>query len=51
MNEIQLDGMTCRLGRRLTIDAAAETIAGDAQATKLLTREYRPPFTLPERWA
>jgi predicted dehydrogenase len=50
-NEIKLDGMTCRLGRRLTIDAAAETIAGDPQAAKLLTREYRAPFVLPERWA
>ena len=50
-NEIQLSGMTCRLGRRLAIDAAAETIAGDPQAAGLLTREYRPPFTLPERWA
>jgi predicted dehydrogenase len=43
-NGLQLDGMNYRLGRRLVVDAATETIAGDPQAARLLTREYRAPF-------
>ena len=47
-NGIRLDGITCRLGRKLVIDAATETITGEPLATRLLTREYRRPFVLPE---
>jgi predicted dehydrogenase len=50
-NGIRLEGMTLRVGRKLVVDAAAEVITGDAQATGLLTRKYRAPFTIPQKWA
>jgi predicted dehydrogenase len=43
-NGLKLDGATYRLGRKLTIDAATETVVGDADANQLLTRHYRKPF-------
>ena len=43
-----LGNIACRLGRTLKFDAATETIPGDAEANKLLGREYRAPFVLPE---
>ncbi|MFO0840843.1 MAG: Gfo/Idh/MocA family oxidoreductase [Gemmataceae bacterium] len=48
-NSVGLAGTTCRLGKRLTIDAKAEGIVGDAAAARLLTREYRKPYTVPEK--
>ena len=41
--------LTCRVGRRLTIDPKTESFNGDAAANRLLTREYRKPFVVPER--
>jgi hypothetical protein len=34
------------LGRRLKWDAQNERILGDAEASKLLTRNYRAPWNL-----
>jgi predicted dehydrogenase len=48
-NGLKLDGMTYKLGRKLTVDAKAESIVNDAEASKLLTREYRKPFMVPEK--
>ncbi len=48
-NGLQLDGLKYRLGRKLAVDAKAETITGDREAAKLLTRSYRAPFIVPER--
>jgi predicted dehydrogenase len=48
-NKLNLDGVKYRLGRKLTIDAANENIAGDAEANRLMTREYRKPFMVPEK--
>ena len=48
-NGIRLDGLKYRLGRKLAVDAKAETIAGDPEAAKLLTRACRAPFVVPER--
>lgn len=42
-----LGNIAFRLGRTLHFDAATETIPGDADANKLLGREYRAPFVLP----
>jgi predicted dehydrogenase len=46
---LKLDGLTYRLGRKLTVDAKSESFVGDAQANALLTREYRKPFAVPDK--
>ena len=47
-NGIKLDGLTYRLGRKLDFDPATEKFM-DADANKLLTRDYRKPFAVPEK--
>jgi predicted dehydrogenase len=37
------------VGRMLSIDGKTETFVGDEEANKLLTREYRKPFVVPEQ--
>jgi hypothetical protein len=46
---VDLDKATYRMGRTLSIDPQAERFIGDAEADKLLTREYRAPYVVPER--
>lgn len=41
-----LANIAYRVGRRIRWDAQTETIIGDAEASKLLTREYRAPWHL-----
>jgi predicted dehydrogenase len=36
------------MGRELKFDNKTETVPGDAEAAKLLTREYRKPYVVPE---
>jgi predicted dehydrogenase len=48
-NGLKLDGMAYRVGRKLTVDAKSETFTGDPDANKLLTRNYRAPFVVPEK--
>jgi hypothetical protein len=48
-NGLALDGLKYRLGRKLMIDAAAEKVVGDDEANRLLTREYRKPFVVPDK--
>jgi hypothetical protein len=36
------------MGREIKFDSKAETITGDPEASKLLTREYRKPYVVPE---
>jgi predicted dehydrogenase len=48
-NHLRLEGLSCRVGRRLQIDAAGERFVRDDEANRLLTRNYRAPFTLPQR--
>ena len=50
-NRLNLDGSKYQLGRKLTLDVPSETIAGDAEANKLLTRNYRKPFVVPDKIA
>jgi hypothetical protein len=47
---IRLDESEYRLGRTLTVDPGAERFVGDGahEANAFLTREYRPPFVVPE---
>jgi predicted dehydrogenase len=48
-NALKLGRMNCRIGRRLEINARDESIVGDAEANRLLTRDYRRGFTIPDR--
>ncbi len=48
-NHINLSDWRLTIGRKLTIDAGSESALGDAAANKLLTRNYRAPFTVPEK--
>jgi predicted dehydrogenase len=44
-----LGNISYRVGRDLRFDAAKMQFAGDAEANKLLRREYRAPYVVPER--
>ncbi len=48
-NGIKLRDGVYRLGRRLRIDPVAERFIGDEEANRMLTRQYRPPFVVPDR--
>src|SRR5262249_33711930 len=48
---IKLDEWKLTVGRKLTVDAKAETIVGDQDANKLLTRNYRKEFAVPDKMA
>jgi predicted dehydrogenase len=48
-NKLVLDDMKCRIGRKLTVDAESETFLGDDEANRMLTREYRAPFVVPDK--
>ncbi len=44
-----LGNISYRLGRVLTFDPDAERFVNDPEADKMLTRNYRPPFVVPEK--
>ncbi len=48
-NGLKLEGLTYQLGRKLVIDAKTEQIVNDPEANKLLTRNYRKGFEVPEK--
>jgi predicted dehydrogenase len=41
-----LGNIACRTGKKITWDPKAETIVGDAEAAKWLTKEYRKPYAI-----
>ena len=43
-----LGNIAYRIGRKIFWDAEKEEIIGDAQANRLVSREYRAPYKLPE---
>jgi predicted dehydrogenase len=43
-----LGNISYRLGRQLEFDPDTERFIGDAEANKMLTREYRAPFVVPK---
>jgi predicted dehydrogenase len=47
-NGVDLSKTPVRVGKVITFDGDKETIPGDEAATRLLTREYRKPFVVPE---
>lgn len=44
-----LANISYRTGRKLVFDPASETFPGDAEANGFLTREYREPYSLPDK--
>jgi predicted dehydrogenase len=48
-NSLKLREMNFRLGPRLEFDAGAERFASAGKADAMLTRDYRPPYVVPER--
>ncbi len=40
--------ISAKLGRAITLDPDKEQVIGDEEANKLLTRDYREPFVVPE---
>ena len=50
-NGLKLEGLSYKLGRKLTVDAESEAFVNDAEANALLTRPYRKPFAVPDRIA
>ena len=44
-----LANISYRVGRKLEFDPVTETIAGDEEASRLLTREYREPYVVPDQ--
>ena len=50
-NGIDLGKTGARLGPMLTIDSDAERFTGEfsTEANKLISRDYRPPFVVPEK--
>jgi hypothetical protein len=48
-NGADLSKITYTLGRTLEFDPAKEKFVGDSEADKLLTRDYREPFVVPEK--
>jgi len=47
-NGVDLDKVRFQVGKALSIDNKTEKFAGDEAANKLLTREYRKPYVVPE---
>ncbi len=47
-NGVDLAKTQLQVGRLLTFDPKAEKCVGDEEANRLLTREYRKPFVIPE---
>ena len=45
---IKLDNAEYTLGRTLKFDPKSEQFVGDEAANALLTRNYRPPYVVPE---
>jgi hypothetical protein len=46
---VPLDKTNYLLGRRLTIDPKTETFVNEAEANRMLTRDYRKGFEVPAR--
>jgi len=47
-NGVNPANVNVTLGREIKFDSKTETVVGDAEASKLLTREYRKPYVVPE---
>jgi hypothetical protein len=50
-NGLKLDGEKYLLGRKLVVDTKQEKFTGDDEANRMLTRQYRAPFVVPDKVA
>jgi predicted dehydrogenase len=48
-NKVPLDKTSYHVGPKLAIDPKSETFVDNSAADALLTRQYRPPFVVPEK--
>jgi len=48
-NKVSIDDLPLRVGRQLRLNPSTERFIDDAEANKLLTREYRKGFEVPEK--
>ena len=48
-NGLKLEEADYIVGRTLNFDSKSESIIGDDEANKMLSRTYRPPYVVPER--
>jgi predicted dehydrogenase len=48
-NDVQPEQTQITVGKALTFDAKAERFVDDSEADKLLTKEYRKPFVVPDK--
>jgi predicted dehydrogenase len=46
---VHLANISYRVGRTINFDSKTMTIVNDPEATKLMTRDYRKPFVVPEK--
>lgn len=46
---LNLEDMSYRLGKTLTVDVEQEQFVDNAEANALITRQYRKPFVVPEK--
>jgi hypothetical protein len=46
---MHLGNIAYRLGRTLTFDSNTMSCVGDDEANRMLTRNYRAPFVVPEK--
>ena len=46
---VHIANISYRLGRSLEFDPSSATFLHDEEANKMLTRDYRKPFVVPER--
>src|SRR5215467_6590117 len=46
---VHLANISYRVGRTVHFDPKTMTITGDAEASRLMTRDYRKPFVVPEK--
>jgi predicted dehydrogenase len=47
-NAVEVDKVQFQIGKPVSIDPKTEKFASDEEANKLLTREYRKPYVVPE---
>jgi predicted dehydrogenase len=47
-NQVDVDKVEYRIGKAVSIDPKTEKFDGDEAGNKLLTREYRKPYVIPE---
>ena len=48
-NGLKLKETEYIVGRTLAFDASTESIKGDEEANQLLSRQYRPPYVVPDK--